>query len=197
MIQQCGINWRGGYRLISLRRLAYLFNVSLYDVLLFSGDVRSLPLNTLETGELPDHLKIRRKTARSHHRVYQKVVGYLEEQDSPPSLKQVTRFAKVSVGYLEYCFPSLIRKIVESYQSYRKQQALVNRYRAQAAAFRFFTDDGYAVHTQSRKEAYRVLKEETGLPKWVLKDAIQTTYSALARRAVESDLFPSIPAYSG
>ena len=55
----------------------------------------------------------------------------------------------------------------------------MNRYRAQTAALQFFIDDRYADHTQSRKEAYRVLKEETGLPKWVLKDAIQTAYSAL------------------
>ena len=53
---------------------------------------------------------------------------------------------------------------------------LVNRYRAHAAALRFFTDDRYADHTKSRKEACRVLKEES---KWVLKNAIQTAYSAL------------------
>ncbi|BFM05686.1 hypothetical protein GCM10025791_44560 [Halioxenophilus aromaticivorans] len=52
----------------------------------------------------------------------------------------------------------------------------MNRYRAQTAALQFFIDDRYADHTQSRKEAFRVLKEETGLPKWVLKNAIQTAY---------------------
>lgn len=55
----------------------------------------------------------------------------------------------------------------------------MNRYRAQAATLQFFVDDRYADHTQSRKEAYRALKEETGLPKWVLKNAIQTAYGAL------------------
>lgn len=179
LLREYGRNYKGNCRLVSLRRLAYLMNMSLYELLASSGQAYPLPYSTLDMQALPEHLKIRKKKARSHKRVYQKVAVYLEEQKSPPSLKQVARFAKVSVGYLEYRFPSLVRKIVESYQVHRKQQALVNRYRAQAAALRFFTDDGYADHTQSRKEAYRVLKEETGLPKWVLKDAIQTAYGAL------------------
>lgn len=179
MLGHCDRNWKGNCRLISLRRLAYLMNMSLYELLVSSGKAYPLPFNTLEGQALPEYLKIRKKKVRNHKGVYQKVVVYLEERESPPSLKQVARFAKVSVGYLEYRFPSLVRKIVESYQSYRKQQALVNRYRAQAAALRFFTDDRYAEYTQSRKEAYRVLKDETGLPKWVLMNAIQTAYGVL------------------
>ena len=88
--------------------------------------------------------------------------------------------AKVSAGYLEYRFPSLVRQVVDSHRAYQEQQKLVNRYRAQTAAVRFFTDDRYACHTHSRKEAYRVLSAETGLPKWVLKDAIQVAYRALS-----------------
>lgn len=111
---------------------------------------------------------------RNHKHVYQKLVVYLGEQPIPPSLKQAARFAKVSLGYLEYRFPSLVWRIVERCRADRYRATLVNRYCAQAAALRHFTDDGYADHTRSRKEAYQVLKEETGLPKWVLKNAIQT-----------------------
>jgi hypothetical protein len=52
-------------------------------------------------------------------------------------LKQAARFAQVSPGYLEYRFPSLVRRIVERYQVYRYQATLVNRYRPQAAALQF------------------------------------------------------------
>lgn len=179
LIQQCGLNWRGGFRLISLRRLAHLLNLSLYEMLMFDGDVRKLPLTTVEAAELPDHLKIRKKTTRNHKQVYQNVVDYLDTQEIPPSLKQVARFAGVSIGYLEYRFPCLVRRIVESHKAYCDQKSLVNRYQAQAAALRFFIDDRYADYNHSRKEAYRVLKDETGLPKWVLKNAIQTAYGVL------------------
>jgi len=43
----------------------------------------------------------------------------------------------------------------------------------------FFLKDKYAKYSKSRKQAYKVLREETGLPKFILKDAIQTAYSAL------------------
>ncbi|CCU70974.1 hypothetical protein TOL_0535 [Thalassolituus oleivorans MIL-1] len=101
------------------------------------------------------------------------------EQSFPPSLKKLARLSNVSVGYLEYRFPNLVRKVVEESQTYQKQQKMIRGYEAQAAAIRFFTDDRYADHSQSRKEAYRVLKEETGLPKWVLKNAIQDVYGVL------------------
>ncbi|WP_018414512.1 hypothetical protein [Teredinibacter turnerae] len=54
----------------------------------------------------------------------------------------------------------------------------MNRYSAQADALWFFTDDHYAEHTQSRKEPFQLLKEEIGLSKWVLKNAIQTACGA-------------------
>ena len=178
-VRQCELNWRGGFRLTSLRRLAYQLNISLYELLTFSGNVRNLPLIDLEPGVLPEHLKVKKREVRDHEYVHQKILTYLDEQESPPSLKQVARFASVSVGYLEYRFPSLVRTIVDNYLDNQSQKVLANRYRAQAAAFRFFTNDRYADHSQSRKEAFRVLKEETGLPKWVLKNAIQAAYVAL------------------
>lgn len=153
--------------------------MSLYELLTCSGTAYRLSYDVLNIQSLPEHLKRRKKTVRNHKHVYRKLVAYLEEQQIPPSLKQAARFAQVSPGYLEYRFPSLVRRIVERYQAYLHQITLVNRYRAQAAALQFFTGDRYADHTRSRKEAYRVLKEETGLPKWVLKNAIQTAYGAL------------------
>ena len=55
-----------------------------------------------------------------------------------------------------------------------KREQLTRRYRTLAAAPSSLLER-YIHHTRSRKRAYRVL-EETGLPKWVLKNAIQTAY---------------------
>ena len=103
-----------------------------------------LPYDVLNIKSLPEHLKRRKKTVRNHKHVYRKVVAYLEEQQIPPSLKQAARFAQVSPGYLEYRFPSLVRRIVERYQAYRYQATLVNRYRPQAAALQFLPTIGMA-----------------------------------------------------
>lgn len=45
--------------------------------------------------------------------------------------------------------------------------------------FESFISEKYAQAPKSRKQAYRQLQEETGLPKWVLKNAIQTAYGVL------------------
>jgi hypothetical protein len=167
------------WRLITLRRLAYMMNMSLYEMLSNPFDVLRLPAQIIDVKDLPDQIKVRKKIARNHESEYKKILLILESQSSPPSLKQLARLAKLSVGYLEYRFPGLVRKVVDRYQAYQDQQYLKRRYQAQTAALKFFIEDRYAAHAQSRKEAYRVLREETGLPKWVLKDAIQVAYTAI------------------
>lgn len=170
-----GIRWR----LITLRRLAYMMNMSLYEMLTNPFDVLRLPVQIVDVEDLPDQIKVRKKNARNHESEYQKILSILESQASPPSLKQLARLAKLSVGYLEYRFPGLVRKVVDRHKAYQDQQYLKRRYRAQTAALKFFIDDRYSAYSQSRKEAYRVLHEETGLPKWLLKDAIQVAYRAI------------------
>ncbi|APR68197.1 TniQ family protein [Thalassolituus oleivorans] len=167
------------WSLPTLRRLAYVLNVTLYDLL--SENYGMNPLFHEETAdkELPNQFKPKKKVRRNHKEEYQKLLKLVAEQSFPPSLKKLARLSNVSVGYLEYRFPNLVRKVVEESQTYQKQQKMIRGYEAQAAAIRFFTDDRYADHSQSRKEAYRVLKEETGLPKWVLKNAIQDVYGVL------------------
>ena len=164
------------WRVITMRRLAYLLNVSLYDLLSSNYRAIQLPYKPSTLKELPTQIKPRKKVVRNHKQEYQKIVAIIEAQPIPPSLKRLARLANVSVGYMEYRFPSLVRQVVDKSQAYQKRELLIRRYRAQAAALQFFTDDRYADHTRSRKEAFRVLKEETGLPKWVLKNAIQTAY---------------------
>ena len=128
---------------------------------------------------MPAQIKPRKKVVRNHKQEYQKIVALIEAQTAPPSLKRLAKLANLSVGYMEYRFPSLVRKVVDESQAYLRNEKLSRQYRAQEAAIRFFTDPRYADYNQSRKEAYRVLREETGLPKWVLKNAIQTAYGAL------------------
>lgn len=72
-----------------------------------------------------------------------------------------------------------MREIVKNYTAAREQEMEAKRLRAKCCAMSFFVDEKYAEHTNSRKQAYRVLREETGLPKFVLKNAIKSAYEAL------------------
>lgn len=177
--EQCRLNWKAGFRLQSLRRLAYFMNISLYELLNFNGNLYTLPLAISEVEAAPKNPNVRIRATQNHQPTYHKVVAYIKEQETPPSLKQVALFAKVSTGYLKFRFPSLARQIVENYQNSRLQKSLENRYRAQTAAFQYFTDGRYASHGRTKTAAYSALRDETGLPKRLLIHSIQTAYEAL------------------
>lgn len=178
-VEKYARNWKTHCRLISLRRLAYLMNLSLFEVLACSHFANPMLLTTVDLDHLPKHMELRKKTFRHHEQIFQKIVDFLEAQDAPPSLKQVSEYANVSTGYLSHRFHNLSNKIVTAHQMHHEELSVRKRQQAQAAAFQFFTDDRYARFNHSRKEAFRVLREETGLPKWVLKNAIQTAYATL------------------
>lgn len=166
-------------RLISHRRLAYILNISLYDLLTIGENYLPVPLMYEINEDIPEYLEKVARTHRDHAIVRKRLEAIAFNHEVPISLKELARMGEVSVGYIEYRFPDLAKQVTERHQRYQQRERLINRYRAQAAALRFFTDDHYSDHSRSRKEAYRVLREETKLPKWVLKNAIQTAYGAL------------------
>lgn len=83
-------------------------------------------------------------------------------------------------GYLAYRYPVLYKEIVKRRKEYEEEQHLKTIYKAQAFALNYFLDERYSESPKSRKQAYRQLREETGLPKWILKKAIQNAYKALS-----------------
>ncbi|SFE89531.1 hypothetical protein SAMN04487869_1232 [Marinobacter sp. DSM 26671] len=92
------------------------------------------------------------------------------------SLKALATKVGVSVGYMDYQHPALASEIKAKYQDFHSQQQLRKRYRAQKLALDFFLSEKYSDEPQSRKRAYKVLREETGLPKHLLRHAIQSAY---------------------
>lgn len=172
-------HWTKNCKLISLRRIANRLNFSLFDILCSNEKNLQLPLSPINEEELPEHLKAKKKVSKDHKQKYREIKQVLEQEYPPPSLKHLARLTNVSVGYLEYRFPSLVSTVVENHKQYNKKQALNNKYRAQTAAIQYFTDESYSSQSQSRYQAYKVLKEETNIPKWVLIDAINEAYTTL------------------
>lgn len=85
----------------------------------------------------------------------------------------------VSIGYLEYRHPTLVAELVAKHQAYEQQQKLKKVYYAQSAALRFFLNERYSDVTKSRKQAYRAIRQETGLPKFLLRRAVQSAYEVI------------------
>lgn len=159
------------------RKVAFGLGVSLYD--LISGNAAHVT-QALDFGHFcpfpPSFMETSSKFKRDHRAILKKLARLLKSKVDPLSLKATAAELDVSVGYLEYRFPEQVKQLVSRHQAYIEQQKLAKKRLAQSKALEYFA--GCDEQMVSRKQAYRVIREETGLPKWMLKDAISSAYMA-------------------
>lgn len=164
------------------RKLSFRLGISLYD--LISGNAaNTAPLLGIDDYcPFPDSFRSPvRREVRDHGAILQKLITLNEsdQSDEPMSLKATARWLGVSVGYLEYRFPVQVKAITARYKHFKQVEHLKKLYLAQRRSLEYFLSESEGCAPKSRKQAYRLLKEETGLPKWILKNAIKTAYIAL------------------
>lgn len=170
-------------RMVSLklaRRFAYRLGVSLYTLL--NGDVLqgSEVLTSSWVCTLPPGFaSIDHKVSHDHERVLADLKKILASRKPCPSKKRLAATLGVSIGYLEYRFPALTAEIVAKHAELVEQSRLERRLKARHAALTYFVSSTYTDLPKSRKQAYKVLRQETGLPKFMLKDAIAGVHQAL------------------
>lgn len=162
-----------------LRRIACSFGVDLFEILYKRCPSLGLPL-PLELSELCHcvHLKesTKKRVKHNHEEIGRQLVQIINNSMLQPSLKQVARTLKVSVGYLEYRFPHLVKQITSQYMAQKRTEAEERKRKAISYAMNFFYDEKYSDYNKSRKQAYKIIREETGLPKFMLREAIQRVY---------------------
>jgi len=162
------------------RRLAFKMGMSLYTLMTGNAHNSTAVLNFEWYCQLPAAFEgISNNNKRNHQLVTRKLQKILSDENGCPSLKEVARKIKVSVGYLEYRFPALVSSIVTKHQELVEHNKLRQMYYAQSYALSFFVSEKYGYCKRSKRQSYRVLREETDLPKRALKVAIQRAYSAL------------------
>lgn len=171
-----------GIRPISLkvaRRFAYQMGLSLFDIMSGNADQTTAVSNSTWYCSLPpSFMRASPREKRNHKATLKRIRRYIEKCDTPPSLKQVAKSTNVSVGYLEYRYPVLSKSIVNEHTAHVTHEKLIRRYKAQEAALKYYCDK--PLHgVVSRKRAYKELRQETRLPKFLLKRAIQTAYVAI------------------
>ena len=88
----------------------------------------------------------------------------MEEYESP-SLNQVSQDNDVSTGYLRYRYPALTQKVSERHKELEARRYLRKVYQAQKMALSYFLDQIYEEFPKSKRQAYKEVKQQTGLPK--------------------------------
>lgn len=164
----------------TVRRIAYVMGLSLYDLLSGNADKTSAILNLENICELqPSFMLTHKKEKHDHKAILRRVKKIISNSNQPPSLHGLVKQAGISEGYLRHRYPVLIDKVVNRYKEYEAYIQLHKIYQAQAAALKYFNEEAYGCHIKSRKQAYKFLRQETGLPKHKLKKAIQNAYMAI------------------
>jgi hypothetical protein len=162
------------------RKLSFQLGISLFDLISGNAANTSQRFDLSDSHDFPSsfsHASVR--DVKDHKSVLKNLKELSESDVAPMSLKSTAKKLGVSVGYLEYRFPAQVRLIVNRYQSYLDRDHLRKVYLAQTRALQYFLDVSENRAAKSRKHAYKQIREETGLPKWILKKAIQTAYQAM------------------
>jgi hypothetical protein len=166
--------------LLVARRIAYGFGVPLFAFI--AGDAKKF-IAVLKLGNecqlLSGYLQSKRKERKDHSLILKKITDYIDSSDKPFSIVQLSSAVGVSKGYLEYRFPELCVNLIKARKYYVQEQKLKNIYYAQSFALDYFYSEKYELHRKSRKEAYRVLRNKTNLPKFVLRKAIEIAYLSM------------------
>lgn len=162
------------------RRFAYCLGISLHELMSGRAHQTSAVMNSNWVCQLaPGFLEPKRKQPKNHLKIIRRISEIRYKSKEPLPLNQIAKKAGTSVGYLEYRHPGLVREIVDAHRRHAASERQRVIQRAQLAAMRFFVDEKFRSVQMSRKQAYRELREVTGLPKFVLRKAIQDAYMAL------------------
>ncbi len=166
--------------LTTVRRISYKLGVPLYTFM--NGELleesKCLELNRSSKLSL-DFLEPKRKDVHNHELILKKLKSSIDEFNSPPTIKAVARSAGISIGYIRYRYPVLLREIVQNHQDFVEKEHLHKIYVAQKMALSYFLDLKYSTSPKSKRQAYKEVKKVTNLPKGVIEKSIERAYGAL------------------
>lgn len=167
------------------RRVAYRLGMRLSDLLAGTVSMTSEVLDPAWTAVLPEEMHPqKRRRSRDKIKVLEKLRILLsqdEYKNCPPALVVVAAHIGVSVGYLHYHFPTVAKEVLEQHKVWEENELRRKRLQARSAALAFLNEEKYAFEQMSRKNALRVLRAETGLPKNVLREEIGAVFQARLR----------------
>lgn len=160
----------------TLRILAHMTNIEVFDLLEGRFLHRTRSLRCFWQQELPEQLVLNRKRKKHNHAANFERLSSLANVPKPLSLKEVARKAGVSIGYINYRFPILKQQIVERYKKYVDETSITKHHQATRLAFKYFHGAEHANDPKSRKQALKYLSERSGLTKLYLKPAISRAH---------------------
>ncbi|CAM5417339.1 hypothetical protein RLIN73S_05976 [Rhodanobacter lindaniclasticus] len=166
------------------RRIAYLLEMPLYELL--EGDLPSVQSFGFATEQLlPESMRPGKRGSKVDTKAIEERLLAALEASTPISLRQAARDIGTTVGAMRYHFPGLVSRLSLAWAAYLTSE--LNRKKIQAREATFNGIQTWRQrHTKplSRKGLLADLMRETGIPKNVLREAIQQWWLP-ALRALE------------
>jgi len=165
--------------LITARRLALKLGVSLYSFM--NGEAAMVPfiIDPKVMCVLPEgYATTVKRRNYDHEEKLKKILHYLDVLDCP-SLKEISECTGTSTGYIRYRYPVLAQKISDDFMADNLKAQLRKIHNAQKLALQYFFDQKYSDCPKSKRQAYKEVKRETGLPKGVIERAVKRAYNAM------------------
>lgn len=166
---------------ITLKRarvIAYKFGVNLTDLLL--GDISKSPavLNPEWSSELPPDIRPKEKNKNRNRDDILKNVHNLMKvcKKRPKPLCYYAESVGVSDGYLKYNFQALSNRILTVYKAWRDQEKTRKQREARSEALKEITSYEGNLVEFSKKRTLKKIREETNLPKGVVRKAINDVH---------------------
>lgn len=177
----CGRYSHDGVRisLLVARRVAFELDMSIAD-LLRGGRGVSLSFPFAASCPLPRSMRsARRNRITDPDAIVQKLSSFLYDADGTLSLREIARRLGVSVGAMNYHAPALVRQLSDR----RMKYARAVRKAKKEAVIKVVREGVRHWHKKSvsplaAKQLLRQLMEDTGLPKQMLRKAIQAELHA-------------------
>ncbi|WP_396587714.1 TniQ family protein [Bermanella sp. R86510] len=165
--------------LLVARRIAFKLGISIYSLLSGQALLETQTIDPSMYCVFPKGYAVKRtRLKRDHDSTLDGILKYLNDHHCP-SLNAVCEANDISTGYLRHRYPELTYKIVERHREFEMKEHFRKIYKAQEMALQYFLDQKYEQYPKSRKQAYKEVRRETGLPKRMIEKAVYRAYNAL------------------
>lgn len=156
--------------LLSARRIAFRLGIPIFDFLIGRAKEVTLTFDHKSFCSLPPgYLEVTKKLKRDHRHQLKKISQFVDSCECPPTISAIADAVGVSKGYLEYRHGALVADFVARRKTFEIDQRIQNEYLATREALGFFLGKAYVPNTGAKREAFRVLREQTDLSKRLIE----------------------------
>jgi len=166
-------------RFKQLRQVAYRLGINLTGLLRGELECWTAQLDPRWLTNLPENMLPQKRGGWvDRNEIYIRLEAVVEsiDPDKPPPLAHVAKIVGISTGGLEYLFPERCKTIKSNHQNWLASEKARKSYEAACSVRDYLSNSEYK---HSRKHALKVIRNQTKLPKNILREVIAKEFTCV------------------